>query len=97
MQKEIAVKKFIDDVSGCKKLPSNDVFRSKILLNREERRYIHSVQAQSLFDLVREGAAEKGMKLNPQKTNLLCISVAKSYDPRTFIKLGNDDAIVYRK
>ena len=37
----------------------------------EEIRYIHSVQAQSLFDRVRLGAADKGMKLNPKKHHAL--------------------------
>ena len=30
----------------------------------------------------------KGMKINPSKNGLLCISAARSYLPRTFIDLG---------
>ena len=28
------------------------------------------------------------MKLNPNKTSILCISAARTYNPRTYIRLG---------
>ena len=77
-EKKIEVKKFIDDVSGAEKLHCSNVYYSKIENETEEVRYVHAVQAQSLFDWVRLGAAEKGMKLNSNKTVLLCVSAAKS-------------------
>ena len=63
----------------------------------EEVRYIHAVQAQSLFDTVRAGADSKGMKLNPKKPVPLCISAAKSYKPKSCIRLGEDDLILSGK
>ena len=37
------------------------------------------------------------MKLNAQKTSLLCISAAKSYQPRTYIDLGEGDLVTSGK
>ena len=89
MQKPLVVKKYIDDVSGVEKLHASHLYKSKIHENKETR-YIHSVQAQGLFDQVRVVAAEKGMRLNPKKTVLLAFSAATSYDVKTFINCEDE-------
>ena len=83
--KMIEVKKFIDDVNGSRKLHTNSNYRSKIVNGDEEICYIKAVQAQALFNKMKGGAAKKGMKLNPKKTTLLCMSAARSYTPKTYI------------
>ena len=88
-QKNIVCKKFVDDVSGCEKLHFNNIYFSKIH-NDNETRFVHATQAQSLFDAVASGAASKGMRLNEEKTKLVCISAARSYKAVTFIKLKDD-------
>ena len=65
------------------------LYKSKII-NGRETRYFHSVQAQELFDRVRHVAKEKGMQLNAQKTTLLCLSAATSYDAKTYINCDSD-------
>ena len=92
--KKIEVKKFIDDVSGAEKLHCNDTYASKILDSGEEVRYVKAQQAQDLFDRVRDRAAVKGMKLNPKKTTLLCISAARTYTPKTYISIGEKNDII---
>ena len=87
----MVVKKFIDDVSGAEKILCYNEYVSKIVNETNEIRYIHAQQAQCLFDKVRLEASEKGMKLNPQKTTLLCITSARSYTPKTFIKLNENE------
>ena len=84
------MKKYIDDVSGAEKLHCGENYRSVVRDNMDEVRYIHAKQGQALLDLVRSGAASKGMKLNPKKTSLLCINAARSYVPKTFLHLGSE-------
>ena len=72
-------------------------FTSKITDNNDEIRYVHAHQAQALFDTVKEEAASKGMKLNSQKTTLLCSSAARSYTPKTNVRIGDDDVIISEK
>ena len=85
------MKKYIDDVSGCEKLHSGLEYSSRVTGSREETRYIHATQGQALFDTVRREAASKGMRLNPNKTSLLCISAARSYEPKTYINLSGGE------
>ena len=61
---KIEIKKYIDDVSGSEKLHCGLEYSSKVIDNSDEIRYIHSSQGQALFNHVRLGAADKGMKLN---------------------------------
>ena len=58
----------------------------------KETRFVHATQAQGLFDRVIAGADAKGMKLNQQKTVLLCVSAARSYKPLTYLK--TDDGVI---
>ena len=50
-----------------------------------------------MFDRVVKGADPKGMKLNQQKTVLLCISAARSYTPLTYLNIENDVIISGKK
>ena len=95
--RDLEVKKFIDNVSGSENINANLTYRSRVTSDTEERRYIHAPQSQELFDKVSCEASSKGMKLNEKKTTLLCISAACSYEPRTFIKLGSNDVILSGK
>ena len=90
------VKKYVDDVSGMERIHSSHLYNSKIS-DGLECRYIHATQAQNLFDVVREGASEKGMMLNSEKTVLLCFSAATSYKPKTFINVENDIILSSKK
>ena len=84
-EESLEVKKFIDDVSGSEKLHANSDYKSRVIDDVREIRYIHAPLAQDLFDRVREGAASRGMKLNEKKTTILCISAVRSYEPRSYI------------
>ena len=63
-----------------KKNHFNNMYASKVI-DQKETRYVHAVQSQKLFDHVARGAAGKGMKLNQEKTTLLCISASRSNQP----------------
>ena len=56
-QKQISVKKYVDDVSGVEKLHASHQYNSKIL-NGVEHRMIHAEQSQFLFDQVVQKSAE---------------------------------------
>ena len=94
-QEDIQVKKFADDVSGCEKINMNYEYNSKVV-DGCEIRYTHAPHAQALFDQVAGLAGERGMKLNEKKTTMLCVSAARSYDPKTYVWVG-DDVIVSGK
>ena len=81
-------------MSGVEKLHAGEHYSSQVSDNFEETRYIHAAQGQKLFDFVKENAASKGMKLNPKKTTLLCLSAAKTYKPKTYIRTGEDNDII---
>ena len=68
-QKELFVKKFVDDISGSEKLHVNNVYNSKVS-GHLETRYIHAAQSQELFNRVAASASEKGIKWNASKTYL---------------------------
>ena len=95
-QKELVVKKFVDDISGAEKIHANNIYASKVS-DGLETRYLHAVQSQRLFDQVALGAAEKGMKLNEKKTTLLCINAARTYKPISYINLGGGDVVLSGK
>ena len=80
--------RYVDDVSGKEKLHANNIYNSKYV-GEKEFRYVNAAQSQDLFDKVCAGAAEKGMKINPEKTKLLCISVAVSYKPVSYVYSDN--------
>ena len=79
--KNLEVKKFVDDVSGCEKIHMNNIYTSKYY-GEKGTRYVHAVQGQALFDQVALKAKDRGMKLNPDKTNLLCCLLYTSPSPR---------------
>ena len=96
-EKNLQVKKFIDDVSGSEKLHAGNVYTLRVEDLTDEVRYVHAPLAQDLFDRVRDEAAGKGMKLNENKTTMLCISAAKLYKPRSYININSSDIVLSGK
>ena len=82
-QEETWLDKYVDDVEVGEK-HFIDKCSSSFSCGKETR-LIHAVACQETFRRIEANAGMIGMKVNPQKTQLLCISPAVNYDVSSFI------------
>ena len=83
--------KFIDDGAHLTKVN----MRKEHLLVEEGKKFkcIHDSQSQVMFDHVSKEATERGMIVNDQKTVLMCVSAATSFQARAVLYERNDEEI----
>ena len=81
--KPLSVKMFIDDISAFEKVALQCGVRQ--ISQSKEEVFIHAGQCQSFFDQVSSNAMAIGMVVNPDKTQLLCVTTAINYQVRSFI------------
>ena len=78
----LTVKCYIDDYSGCEKVRiEGSVFH---LTQNQQKTLVHATKSQGLLTSVERIAAEKFMKVNTGKTQLLCINSSRG-DVRSYI------------
>ena len=83
-KKTIRVLKYVDDAILVEKINMDSAGR---LTDGKRRK--HAVQSQNLFQAIVSKAEWKGMKVNTNKTHLLCASDALSYEAQAFLEDGN--------
>ena len=78
--------KFIDDFNYIEELDPQSAIIS--LSSQKAESMYHAAASQRLYETVQENAAKIGMKVNPLKTKLLCISNEDGYNTRAYIRAG---------
>ena len=87
-KKEPWIYKYVDDITvGGKNLISH---ATSHISTDKERRTIHAGDLEEKFKTIREESEKIGMVVNPDKTQLLCVTEAINYEVNSFVKLGND-------
>ena len=76
-------KLFIDDNTIFEKVPVDRCLKN--ISEVKEIRWVHAKDSERMFETVCKNAEVVGMKVNRQKTQLLCVSASKNYDVRSFI------------
>ena len=79
--------KYVDDVNAGETLPITGA--TLLLSQNKERRILRSRGCESSFATINQNAACIGMKVNPAKTQLLCVSGATHVETTSFIETGH--------
>ena len=80
--------KYVDDVTlGGRNLLDH---ATRHITTGKERRTIHAGALQKKFETVYEKSKELGMKINPDKTQLICISPAINYEVKSFVRIDGE-------
>ena len=78
--------KYVDDVTvGGRNMIGHSV---RHLTTSKEKRLIHAGDLQTTVENIATKSDLAGMKINPDKTQLICISPAINYEVSSYIKLG---------
>ena len=83
-----SVHKFVDDFLGHEKMFLGNSRRT--LSANKENVKIHAQRSQLFYESVAARAEKIGMRLNAQKTQLLCISALTSANVSSYIRIGDD-------
>ena len=80
--------KFVDDLHGLEK---NDTTLSvSLFTTQKEKCLVHLYKLQRLYETIKENADDRGMVVNGNNTQLLCMSAAINSDIRSYIDTGQD-------
>ena len=82
---------FIDDMTRHEKCPIDMSFSA--ISTKKEERLIWAAKSEEFLNNVRVNCSERGMLLNDNKTQILCISTAINYEVRSFIRLQDGPRI----
>lgn len=86
-QEKIEARQFIDDISAAEKLPVTSGVMN-VSQNKQEV-LIHAHASEKFYNLVADNAEGIGVKMNPNKTQLLCVSTAINYEVHSYIYIGD--------
>ena len=80
--------KFIDDLTAASGayLPNS----YQILSENKPRRILHAKDLQNFYNTVSENAGQVGLRVNSQKTQLLCVSSAKGCNASSYINVDGN-------
>ena len=85
---KLSVLKYIDDNILFEKLCMDG-----LVIDEDGRKVANAIRTQNLFKQIVRIAESMGMKVNASKTMMLCISDAKTYEARAYIKDGQNNLI----
>ena len=89
--KPLLVSKFIDDLNATEK---NDITGARsVFTTKKEQRFVHALECQKFLQRVTKNATDLGMKVNQEKTQLLCTTTAINYEVRAFIEVGGREIV----
>ena len=92
VQKPVTIRKYVDDNVSCEKLNFGNVLVT--LNDRGERVKIRqAISSQNAFISITSNAIAKGMLVNEDKTNLLCVSDSINFKTLAFIEDSNGNKI----
>ena len=77
--------KYVDDQTVLEVSPITSAVSS--IGRGKEEKYIHASDLSEEYMLIENGANKIGMKLNLQKTQILCISDAKNFEVSSFLRI----------
>ena len=77
--------KFIDDFLAGERIPVEK--GQRLFTQKKEERLLHAVEGQVFFDTVSDNAKEIGMRVNDQKTQILCTNSVINADVNAYITL----------
>ena len=78
------VLKFVDDVTtGARNLVEHS---TRHITTKKEKRTIHAGDLEDLFNTIKNNSEAKGMVVNPNKTQLMCITRSINYDISSYIE-----------
>lgn len=80
---EPEIKAYIDDLNIIEKIRHSDAISH--ITTKKQQKNIHAPGSENLFKAISSRASDLGMKVNAQKTQVLCISAAKSADMKSYI------------
>ena len=81
-EKAVLIFKYVDDILICEKLNMGQV--PITIEGGKNLKLKQALSSQNAFRIITKNARRKGMKVNNSKTNVLCISDALNYSPKTF-------------
>ena len=83
----MAVWKFLDDFLAGERIPIDQ--GQRIIKQNKEECCLHAKESEAFFNVVAENAAKVGMRVNEDKTQILCVSSALNSNVSSFINLPN--------
>ena len=78
--------KYVDDFTVMEELRVNTAVSH--ISSSKEIKYLHAEKLQAVMQTVKENTAAIGMLVNPEKTQLVCVSASTQYDVRAYIQDG---------
>ena len=82
-EEEVSARQYIDDLSGAEKLAINTGIRT--ISQNKEHIAIHAGKSQAMYEVVERNASAVGMRMNGQKTQMVCVTAAINAEVRSFI------------
>ena len=83
--------KYVDDVNTGERHYAKDCV--SVFSQSKEQRIIHAKECERTFVNIEKNARTMGMKVNPNKTQLICIGAAIHSETSSFITVDNDTRI----
>ena len=87
IDKDLLEANFIDDMTGHEKCGLDFGFSG--ISTKKETRLLWARKLECFLNAVKENCKLRGMQVNEDKTQILCISTAINYDIRSFIRMGD--------
>ena len=84
--------KYVDDLIAAERLALTSAYN--IFTTRKTAALIHARDCQNFFENVKQNAELIKMKVNTEKTQLLCVSSTSERDINTYIRTENGTKII---
>lgn len=78
-------KKYIDD--GLAGEVVGNLNAVSHITAKKEKKYVHAAKSQNFMKLTMQNPAKIGMRINTEKTKMMCVNVAKNSIVNTYIKI----------
>ena len=75
---------YIDDLNVIERVRESGAITH--MTEMKTRKFIHSPESEKIFGGINAVASEDNMRVNPKKTQLLCITTSTSYDSTSYIR-----------
>ena len=90
-KKDLRTLKFVDDFLAVEHIALTGAYN--IFSTEKVKAILHARECQRFFETVKHNAERIGMKVNDNKTQLLCLNAVKDKDVNTYIKLQDGSRI----
>ena len=90
-REEICQYTYIDDMNGIERLNIKDCVIA--ISSNKQHLSLHAKASETFYNGVKAASEELGMRLNGQKTQLLCISAAGNQNVESYIRINNEKVV----